>query len=592
MNVCNAFFHLSAHTHVKTRQSGKSMNNLRPFSLLLFVGAFTLQTAQGATLYWDLNGATGGVGSATPSGTWDLTTGNWSTDSAGTVATGLWTDSNTAIFSAGNDASGAFTVTLSGTRTVTGITIEEGDITFATGVVSLGGNNITLNSGTRLSVDSTLRITATSGASLTLNGATIRETNPGSAGTFINSLIGIVVGASGGTVDYSSSGTGTSSIYSGSITGTGILTKTGAGEFRFQGADASSTYTKLVVNQGLFRLGNGAANDERGFGAVPGSFTADAITLNGGSIGLSFGTTLNANRGITIGASGGSFNMLSAPMTVSGAIAGGVLTVTGGSQALTLNGVNSFTGGFTMNGGGNVTVGASGRLSGAGAVTITSGTLTLNNAATTVTSLSGAGNLAFANNHVLTVGDSTPATTFTGVISGSGSIVKTGSGTLILGGASANTFTGPNTINQGILQFNKANGFGSGNDLTLGPGTLNVNGLNQTFGILNLAANCTLDFGSGASTTTFANSSGSVWGSSTLQISGWTAGSDTLKFGIDSTGLTQAQLNQMDFVDLPGSPTAQIDANGIVTPVVVPEPSVLACLGFGVGALLILRRRK
>src|SRR5258708_35200873 len=84
---------------VKSRHISQAnfMNILRPFSLLLLLGAFALQTAHAATLYWDLNGATTGTGSATPSGTWDLTTGNWSTDSSGTLATGLWTDNNTEV---------------------------------------------------------------------------------------------------------------------------------------------------------------------------------------------------------------------------------------------------------------------------------------------------------------------------------------------------------------------------------------------------------------------------------------------------------------------------------------------------------------
>ena len=276
------------------------MKKIPPLLALLTLGSLFTGSALAANLFWDINGATAGAGGATPSGTWDTgTTANWTTDSTGSSAATTWASANTAIFSAGTDATGLFTVTLVGTETVAGLTLNLGTVTLGgSGAVAVGANNITVNSPAILSIASTSRITASAGATLTLNGGTIRETNPGNAGTFISSSLGIIVVASGGTVDYTSSGTGTVSIYSGSITGTGILTKTGANEFRFQGADASSTFSKLVVNQGLYRLGNGAGNDERGFGAAPGSFTADAITLTGGgAIGVSFGTTLTANRG-------------------------------------------------------------------------------------------------------------------------------------------------------------------------------------------------------------------------------------------------------------------------------------------------------
>src|SRR5207302_1770820 len=75
---------------------------------------------QGVLLYWDINGATANSGGAAPSGTWDTSTADWTTSSGGTTATINWNDAvtNNARFSAGTDASGAYTITLSGTRTV------------------------------------------------------------------------------------------------------------------------------------------------------------------------------------------------------------------------------------------------------------------------------------------------------------------------------------------------------------------------------------------------------------------------------------------------------------------------------------------
>ncbi len=63
-------------------------------------------------------------------------------------------------------------------------------------------------------------------------------------------------------------------------------------------------------------------------------------------------------------------------------------------------------------------------------------------------------NLALLNNAsipvALTVGGNNNSTTYKGVLSGGGSLIKTGNGTLILAGA--NTYTGSTTVNAGTLQ--------------------------------------------------------------------------------------------------------------------------------------------
>ena len=81
--------------------------------------------------YWDLNGATTGAGT-TPGGTWNSTSTNWSSSASGTVVTGPWAEQN-AIFSAGSDATGAYTVSISGTQVVVGLFVEEGTATFTGG---------------------------------------------------------------------------------------------------------------------------------------------------------------------------------------------------------------------------------------------------------------------------------------------------------------------------------------------------------------------------------------------------------------------------------------------------------------------------
>ena len=141
----------------------------------VFVLATTL-VAHAQPLYWDANGATARAG-----------------------ATPAWISGRNAVFSAGSDAAGAFTVTVSGTQTAAGMTIEEGTVTIAVGAVALATGNLTVNSGATLSTDSSLRITSTAGATMNINGGTLRSTHAGTAGTFIDLDFIITIGAAGTT---------------------------------------------------------------------------------------------------------------------------------------------------------------------------------------------------------------------------------------------------------------------------------------------------------------------------------------------------------------------------------------------------------
>jgi autotransporter-associated beta strand protein len=66
--------------------------------------------------------------------------------------------------------------------------------------------------------------------------------------------------------------------------------------------------------------------------------------------------------------------------------------------------------------------------------------------------------------------DNTAATTFSGVISGGGDIVKAGSGSLTLSGSAANTFSGTTTINAGTLELAKTGALGSTSSVTVNSG--------------------------------------------------------------------------------------------------------------------------
>jgi autotransporter-associated beta strand protein len=485
--------------------------------------------ALAANRWWDpFNGSTTGVGISIPTGTWDTSTPNWSSNAGGTAPT-TWAAGDAAFFSAGADGTGTFGVTVAGTQNVSGgLTIEEGFVNIMSGTLAVGAGTVTVNNGATLSIDSITRITQSAGGGgLVLNGGTIRS-SAGSGGSFWTSNGNMSLGAAGtGTIESAGSG---ARIYRGALLGTagsttangggGSYTKTGAGEFRYEGAlTASTTFSRLVVNEGLFRIGNGqAGSTELGFGAAPTAPTADAITLNGGAIGTSLTLTLHANRGITIGASGGTFDMGAASMTVSGAVtgaAGGSVNITGG-QALRLNALN-----------------IDGNLNHAG-----TGTLTLAEGGTAA-GLTGAGPVAVLSGKTLTA-DGAGTTTYGGVVSGAGQFTRSGGGTTVL--LKEWTNTGATNITDGTLRFNvSAAGLGNSSQVNIGAGgTLDMNGVNDTIGSLAGAGsivdggNLTLT-GNNGSTASF---SGSYAGTGALTKNG--TGIQTLS---GSNGFTSVNFN-------------------------------------------------
>ncbi|MBV5333610.1 autotransporter-associated beta strand repeat-containing protein [bacterium] len=171
-------------------------------------------------------------------------------------------------------------------------------------------------------------------------------------------------------------------------------------------------------------------------------------------------------------------------------------TINLGSYTLTLNsslastyegGING-TGGLTKNGTGTLTI--SGNATYSGATTVNSGTLATSAAnrlsdssalsvgagavfslggAETVASIAGAGNFSLGAN-TLTVGGSNGSTSVSGVISGSGALVKTGTGTLTL--SNNNTYTGGTSINAGAISIGAANALGTSGTISFGGGSL------------------------------------------------------------------------------------------------------------------------
>jgi autotransporter-associated beta strand protein len=276
----------------------------------------------------------------------------------------------------------------------------------------------------------------------------------------------------GGTLTVGSNDSSTA--FAGSISGSGGLTKTGTGTLTLTGTNSFS---------GAMTLENGtlitATLASSGISSPLGSGSQIVLGGSGTTGELSYTGALPAttNRAITLNAGGGSILLSAADLTLGGNIGGSGGLTKIGAGVLVLSGSNNFAGTTTVSTGtlrlaGGAAVGDS------SAVTLatTSGTsLDLNGSSETIGSLSGGGanggNVTLGGG-TLTVGSNDSSTAYAGIISGSGGLTKTGTGTFTLTGT--NSFSGAMTVENGTLitatlaisGFNSP--LGSGSQIVLG----------------------------------------------------------------------------------------------------------------------------
>ena len=208
-----------------------------------------------------------------------------------------------------------------------------------------------------------------------------------------------------------------------------------------------------------------------------------------------------------------------------------------GAGVLQFTGTNTFANPLQVLGG-SIDLASSGALGNARVLTGGTGLIfdqSVTSNAFALGNLSGAGNLALANNAsspaavALTVGNQGLLATYTGTLSGPGSFTKTGSGVQVLTGN--NTYAGTTTISGGTLKLGTGGTTGS-----IGAGTINFNANNTILEIsrtdsptfanavsLNSGNDfITVDSGDTATFSGVVSGSGQLWkeGTGTLVLSG------------------------------------------------------------------------
>ena len=247
-------------------------------------------------------------------------------------------------------------------------------------------------------------------------------------------------------------GTGT---FTGNITNTTgyvlNLVKSGTGTQILSGSNGYTGTT--TVNGGTLQIGNGAT------GSIS---TTGAVTVNAGGT-LALNLANSGTLGNQINISGGVVNMIgSGTNTLSGYLGGfpsGVMNQSGTGTTV-ITGANYFYGTTNINAGLLVL----GSQNAAYDSTVNVGvdnSLVFGANAVTIGALSGSGAVVLANGtnaFTLTAGANNGNTTYSGILSGSGSFVKNGTGTLTL--TASSTYTGSTTITGGTLALNPGLSFG------------------------------------------------------------------------------------------------------------------------------------
>ncbi len=361
----------------------------------------------------------------------------------------------------GNFTLGAGTINIGGMGTTATLT-EAGNLTLAGGVL-------------QLDLSSTGASDLAKATNLNLNGPTTIN---------VNMLGGALSNGNYPLIDYSGSLTG-------SLTTLTLNGLTGGGQV-FSLAASGSSPGELVLEVAKAPANLVWTGSQSG--------TWDTAALNWSNSGtadkFSNGDTVTFNDTAGTGASAVTLNMSVQPQSVlfnsnalnytlsgSGGISGVASLTKNGSGMLTLGGNNTYSGGTNINQGvlqlasANAVSDSTVAVNANGGLTFGTGIGTFN-----LGGLAGSGSFALSDTGgaavALKLGSNNANTTFSGILSGGGSLVKTGSGTLTLGGN--NQFTGATQVSGGTLVLE--GGSSSSSFTANNGGTLQFNGASVNLG--------------------------------------------------------------------------------------------------------------
>jgi autotransporter-associated beta strand protein len=512
--------------------------------------AITSQPIWAASQYWDINstntGATDdGGGSAT--GVWDATTTNWTADSTGVAATVSWTSGSTSVFSAGTNASGSSTITVTGAKTVAGMTFEEGILNFSGDQITL--TTATLNTTANVTIGNviggTVGVTKTSTGTLTLSGNNIYGgTTTVTTGilnlTGSNTLTGATtVNAGTLNLDYTVNNNN-------KINPAGILTLGNGSNLNILGANGAANTSQSVASTSL--TANGASNitvttgDTQNATLALGAITRGAAAVTNFNTvvagpGVASITTTNAGTNGILGGyatlNGSDWAGLSAGSIVAPTYATDDYSASTNNTDVTTD--QSPAAGTAVNSLRFNTGQATVSLSGANSIT-TGGILVTSAVGGNSTTVTGGTLSTSASDFVVIQNNPSGSFTLGSSLTGTAGLTKAGPGTLILTGT--NTNTGAYTVDAGTLQLGVSESINDTSALVVDAGaTFDMNGQTETVGSLggagsiNMSAN--LQTGGNVTAATF---SGILAGGGTLTKTG--TGTQTLSGANTYTGPT------------------------------------------------------
>lgn len=311
---------------------------------------------------------------------------------------------------------GGLTKTGTGTLTLGGSSSYLGSTTISTGMILAGGTNV-LSNASAFIVNGSLSMGLFSGTIGSLAGT-------GSVSMGTNSVLTM-------------GNDGSSTTFSGSITGQGGLVKIGSGTFTMSG---SSSYAgSTTITTGTFEAGHENALSGSSAFIVNSNLVMGTYSGTIGSLAGSGSVSMGTASVLTFGSAGST--------TFSGSISGvGGMTKIG-ATTFTMAGSADYSGTTTITAGG-IAVASTDALSSNSAF-IVNGSLTMGTFSGTIGSLAGSGSVSMGSGSVLSIGNDNTSTTFSGSLTGAGALTKIGSGTFTQSGSAS--YFGTTTIADGTF---------------------------------------------------------------------------------------------------------------------------------------------